>query len=650
MNCRKAKSNSPVHLILSAVTLVATAALTTSAPVLAMPAGDAPDLSVGVAQYPDDDAIILRWEQHWTLEADGTVHRRDHQWLKLLNSRPIRRAGDPRIDFAAGRDQLIIHTAQTHLPDGTVLPVPDYSFNLAGPDDVAGWPEYAEWQQMVVSFSGIEKDAVVELDYEIVTPAGVLPWIEGDLRIFDEYPIVQRVVTVTVPKGVTLNHRCTCPSLADGKHSEKQSKDANTNSWEFADLPGDRPEPQSPPWQERSDRLLFTTCPSPETWVSFMLDRVNQAGVANEAIKTFAESTVEDEAEPAQKVRLIAKKLHDSFNRLTCPKTMEPLTCRSAAEVFRANYGNPLESGALCLAALRSLGLDARAKVAVDAVVWDDRVPTGSAFAGVAIEVDLPDGLMYLHPEHTVLHNPGQWGRHWLLSVEPSGSLAKTYIAARGEAEPSELRITGKITVDAKGRATGDLRIRATGVFYDPAALDTAAAQKRLVGGFIGRVVSDVDVSSHSVVQLSDGVFRATAALESEDALKSLGGRHVLRLGDGPACLPGIPMPLERSYRSTDVRLAGRFRERIDVTIELPEGWAPSIIPATMAAVQGAWGTCSQTVEVQDNNIRFRRHLAVMSDTIAPDEFEKLRQAVNDLQATKSVLLAFGPSPESPEG
>jgi len=143
-------------------------------------------LTRGQTQSPDEDAVILLWEQHWTLEKDGTGHRCDPQRLKLFNRRPIRSVADPRLDFVEGQDKLVIHKAQTILPDGTIMPVPDYSFNIAAPNDVAGWPEYAGWQQQIVSFSGIEPGVVLELDYEVTTPAGVLPWLEADLRLLEE--------------------------------------------------------------------------------------------------------------------------------------------------------------------------------------------------------------------------------------------------------------------------------------------------------------------------------------------------------------------------------------------------------------------------------------------------------------------------------
>jgi hypothetical protein len=641
------------RFILAAATLLLTTALACHAPSAgAQPIGPqgAPDLTIGTAKFPDEDAIILRWEQHWTLDKDGTVHRRDHQWVKLLNSRPIGRFGDPRIDFADGEDKLINHAARTHLPSGKVLPVPDYSFNPVGPDDVAGWPQYARWQQQVICFGGIEDGAVLELDYEVVTPPRVMPWIDADVRLHDDYPTVERIVSVTVPEGTPLHHQL---DRVDRQHADfKESKAGGsvTFHWTFANLPGARGEEQSPVWQQRCGRLRFTTARDASTWASTMLQRVEAAGQPDDAIKKFGESTTEGEADTAQRVRKVAKKLQDSFNLINSPKAMRGLECRNAADVFRANYGNPLESGAVWVAALRSLGLSVTPVIGLDANLWhesDTVAPTESAFAGVVLVVDLPDGPLYVHPEQGVFKSPGKWGRHWLLRVDKAGTLQRTYVYARGEKEPGRIQIAGKIVVDPKGEATGELRFFATGQFFDPSALETTDGQKDFVTKLVGRVLSDFNVPGYSVVALSDEEFRATANVASKGALLTLEKTNVLRFGDGPAFLPDVPMPLARSYRNTDVQLAGRFSENIDLTIQLPDKWKPAILQGTMAPTKDRWGTTAQTVEVTDKNVRLRRDVAITADKLSPGDFAKVREAINDLRATRSLLLGVGkPSPD----
>jgi hypothetical protein len=600
-----------------------------------------PDLSIGSAQFPDDDAVILRWEQHWTLEEDGTVRRRDHKWTKLLNGRPIRALADPRLDSRVGEDDVIIHTAQTILPDGSVLPVADYSFNKVGPDDVAGWPQYTAWEQTVICFGGIVDDCVLELDYEIVTKPGVLPWLEGDLRLHQDYPTVERVIVWTVPHGVVPHYRI--DGIADIKIKESEAGGMDTYRWTFRDLPGAQAEPQSARWEKRCGRLWFTTCPGADEWVSTMLERVDRTASPGAGIEEFAQAVVEHEADPLERIRKIAKKLHDSFNFINSPKAMRSLECRTAAEVLRSNYGNPLEAGALLVAALQSLGMDVSLEVAVDSDLWKEEAPVLSAFAGIVAVVDVAGETVRVHPQHGVFKNPGHWGRHRLLRLDSTGKLQETLVRGRSEETPSEIGIAGKITIDPDGKAAGSLRIRLSGAFYDPRKLETGDQQEALIKDIVGRVLSDCTITKHAITTLSDGMLKATAEVASDGQLESIDKRHLLRLGSGPAFLPTFPLPLGRSSRATDVDMAGLFRESVDLTVELPEDWVAAVVPTSLPRVVGDWGTAEQTVEVDGRRVRIRRAIATASDTIGPDDFTSLREAVNKLKTEGSRILVVGP-------
>jgi hypothetical protein len=328
---------------------------------------------------------------------------------------------------------------------------------------------------------------------------------------------------------------------------------------------------------------------------------------------------------------------------------LRSLGCRTAADVLQADYGNPLEAAALCAAALRALGMNASVEVAADGVSWDEKTPTMSAFAGAVVLVDLPGGPVYVHPQQGVLRDPAAWGRRWLLAVDKTGALQKTYLHARGEERPSEIDISGKITIDKDGKATGDLLIRLTGVFYDPAGLETAASQEALVKNMMGRVFSGATLKSHAIAALSDDVLRAKASVASAEALKNYDKRYILRLGDGPAFLPEIPLPLGKSTRKTDVQLAGQLIEDVDVTIELPEGWTAMVTPVSVAEVKQNWGSAKQEVAVDGKFVRFHRCITLAADKVAAGDLAGLREAVNAMRADAARMLVVAAGKEEPK-
>lgn len=602
-----------------------------------------PNFAVGAKEYPDADAIILRWEQSWTMQKDGTVSYRDHRWVKLLNSRALGAFADPRIDYCVGQDELRIHVAQTTLPDGRVIPVPPYAFNVAGPDDVSGWVEYKDWQQKVVSFSGIEDGCVVELDYEIVTRPGILPWLEAEVRLHDDYPVVERVVTVAVPAGTPYRAKVFNAPSGQDVSEEREEQGLRVRSYLLRNLAASRGEAQSLPWPRRDARLAFTTCGGPEDLVKTCLQRVEDAAKAAEGIRQFAEKVVEKETAPRERVRKLAAKLADSFTVIGSPKALRSLTCRPAEEVLRANYGHPLEAAAVLTGALRAIGLKVVPMLAVEADLWSEEAPVRSALWAVVLSVETPDGAVLVHPQHGLLRNPGPHGRKWLLALAEDGRLSRTYLATRSEKTTSELNLHARLAMSADGKISGDLRIALTGGFYDPAGLETAAQQESLIRSMAGRVAVGVDLGGQAITELSSDRMVATAKLAAKSPLKMIGQNYALQLGDGPAFLAEFPLPLGVATRRSDVSLPGPLSEQVEVTVELPDGWKPLITPRSVKAVQGPWGEAVQTVEVSGKAVRLSRRVLITTDRVPVEAWPSLREAVNDLKADAARMLLAGP-------
>jgi hypothetical protein len=108
-------------------------------------------------------------------------------------------------------------------------------------------------------------------------------------------------------------------------------------------------------------------------------------------------------------------------------------------------------------------------------------------------------------------------------------------------------------------------------------------------------------------------------------------------------------LPLGRSTRRTDVQLAGRFSEDVDITIELPEGWTAPVMPVSQEETKQAWGTAKQSVTVDGRFVWFHRNFTVTSDTVAAKDFAGLREVVNDLRADAAKMLVAAPGKEEPK-
>lgn len=615
------------------------------------------------------DAVIERWEQHWTIEADGGVRRRERQIVKIMNTRPIRRFADPRIDVRAGSERLTLHAARTRTPDGRTLDVPEYGINLAGPGDTAGWPAYADWQQQVVSFSGIEPGAVLELDYEIASPAGAWTWPGASIRLDDEYPIVSRVVSVTVPASVSPRFATDDPSCAWRRYFQSERDGAVVHTWEWSGLRAVTVEPQAVPRVVHGARLTFTTAPNEAGFVEALVSRVDTAAAPDEAIRAYAAKISKEEVTEAARVRKLAKTLRDRFNVVASPRVLRSLSIRPASEVYRANYGDSLEAAALLTASLRALDVSVSARVLIDEGRWTSAAPTLDTMEGVVVVVQVDDERLCFDARHGELF-AGRGQRHrMLLGAEPRGGLTRESLAQESKSDRSEVDIQGTIALDADGQAKGTLTVGLSGVFLDRGKALSSEGQRSLLGSHVDRILTGFEISNHTVKELSPTAFRAAVEVKTKEALKVAEKLRVLRLGSGPAHLGAVPMPLDVSRREGDVQLADAFAERVELRIELPKGASPVVLPASMdyaiepsgaiadmdAARQTSdvltlpkGGRAAQRAAVEDGVVVWEREISVPNDIIigpafAPAELGRrgLRDVINDLRADASLTLAY---------
>ena len=311
--------------------------------------------------------------------------------------------------------------------------------------------------------------------------------------------------------------------------------------------------------------------------------------------------------------------------------------------MLQANYGNPLEAAALLAAALRSLDINADVDVAVNARAFSTKVPTDSMLDRLVVHVELEDGPLHIDPTDGVIHNPGSYGPRLLLGLNDTGELRETRIYARGENVPSRLRVTGTVEIDDAGKATGTLKLHLTGRFYNPTDLDSAGSQKSLIKKTVASVLTGPQVSDYVITTLSDDALEATVELGGDDPLTGVEDLRMLELGDGPAFLSDVHLPLARSQRDTRVDIGGAVIESLDLTIELPDDWTAAVAPAALPRLAADWGSIEQQVEPANGVLRIRREIKIDADDIAPEAYRSLRTAVNDLRAAGSRTLMCGP-------
>lgn len=632
------KQEKPMRLLLQITIGLACAAL------LAAPA---------LATEPD--AIIKVWEEHWTLNPDGSSVYHFKQHVQLNNDRTYDDFADPRITYDVADQKLEIVNARVLRPDGTYRELADYSHVEASPNSSAGWPVAANLHQHVLVMSGIEPGCVVELEYKITTNAGAKPEFAADVRLDHTYPVTRRVVGLHLPNRVTA--AVTFMNGVDLKsdHNKYHGREnvlhggpvvmqiTGEKVWSFDNLPGVPHEAHTPAWHTFCPRFAFSTAGGDQAWLVDTLDRIENAADSSDLIREAAQKWAKDATTAPSTLRAIQEGLAASYNFVEFNPAWRSATVRPASQTFASNHGVPEESAALFLALARAAGVRPRLAVLADQNVWVHGVGQREMAASYVLVLGEDDDAEIWDPHRGRLTRDARWAGHSALLIQ-DGKVVHVDLPKWTSADESRCAVHGGITLAENGTYEGNLHVRLTGLFVSNEALRDEGAQKRRLSSVLQRVLPAVEVRDFDVLGLSGDLFEAVIKVRSGADLEKLGSGYWLTLAqDGPHATE-IQLPLNHSRRELPVAVAGPFGETVSLRITWPQSWHAAIRPHAVQHAGGDWGRLEQTLTpLDENSLKLERYFWLNSKQLQPEHLLALRGPLNTLRTEACRAFLFQP-------
>lgn len=560
-----------------------------------------------LTQEPADDAVILLWEDAVTLVPEGGYTWSVKKHVRVNNDRSYGAFADPRITYNADYQSVKITTARTRCPDGRIVDVPKYSRNEVAPQETAGWPAFAGIRQMVVSFSAIEPGAVLELEYDIESKLGALPFDEFDFPIAAPYPIASRRI---LRNGKPIHEASHVEALID--------------------------EPLSLPARDRFGLKVFSTAANTKAWATAILNLMEDPTKRDVLTAYCDESKLAAMTDNIEKAWAIQEAFAKQFTLIDVPSANVGPMIRPPRAVRPTHYGTSLEAASLLLAMFRGASLKAEPVFAVSC--QSDEISFG-AISAFAVALETRGEISYWHPMHGRIRNPGPWGC-WR-RFDKAYVTGRSDMPARFDAPvESRLESSARLTFDESAGYNGVVDLRMTGLFLAN-ALRTDDQKKSALNDVLSRLIPHVELSKYSVTTLSNDVFAVSADVKSSKPLESAGDGHVFAIPtDGP-WQSTFPLPLGKSARKTLLKTPGPFVQESFIELKLPEGWTTSASPKTYGTAIGNDANLSQQVEAVGRSVRLRNNITISQRIWAPERYPELRAAICNSQSPAAKTLVI---------
>lgn len=605
----------------------------------------------GKDAYPQADAIVALQREDITYKSDGTIVTKHHSIVKLLDpQRGKDKYADLHIQYDSKRETLTIETARTVNPDGKPVAASKDEIGDIVPAQLADATIYSDVRERVVSFPAVDTGSVLELEYTRTTKPSPDSPLGGEEMLAQWNPMLERVVTITAPAGVT-------PKLAvEGmKLDAKQSTAGGDHVWTFRleNLPDRHPEQGSLQEEAVLPRLVYGFQPSWAKVVQPVAERFLKKAVPSPlpaAVKAEADRIVAGASTPAEKATKLYAFVAQDIRSIDLPLGWAGYEPHAPDVVLQNRYADERDKVGLLLALASSQGITGRpVLVRTGKVPVVASVPTIAQFDRIIAKLDIDGKDVWLDPsdEH------GQYGiafagqDNMVLPLDKGGS----ELGSRPPLDPSTSISSTKAAF--KLAANGDLdatySYELTGFYANQAQGELRPLKGELLDRYFQAAAAGLSATALDKSHEVGDTQSVTGPLAIKQQI-AVPGYSTAQANFRVFELPPVSLdvadrepsaPLET--RKTPLWLGTPRIERGEISVQVPAGWKVTYVPPKLEG-KAAGVSYSSGCETSGQLVTCKGEITLDKLVVPVEQYGAFREALAKLQAyeRRIVLLTRG--------
>ncbi|HSN29018.1 MAG TPA: DUF3857 domain-containing protein [Kofleriaceae bacterium] len=603
----------------------------------------------GTAKFPQADAYVDLERDDITLASDGTITHKHHSIAKLLDpQRGKEKFADVHVPYDQKRQTLVIDVARTVNDDGAPHAAGKEEIGDIVPANLADATIYSDVRERVVSFPAVDKGSVVELAYTRTTKPTPDSPMGGEELLGQWDPMHERIVTITVPKGME-------PKLAvagsDLKAEKSSTPSGDVYTYTVKDLPDRHPEGGAPPDAAVMPRLVYSFQSSWAKVLEPVADRFLRAAVPPtpaEAVKAEADRIVADAKTEADKLtKLYAYVAHD-IRSVDVPLGAAGYEPNAPELVLKNKYADQRDKVGLLLAMAAAEGIHGRpVLVRTGQVHVIQTVPTIAQFDRMVAKVTADGKEVWLDPDD----EHGQYGvvaygqDNLVLPIEKGGS----ELGQRPALDPSTsiAKQSIKYVLAANGDLEMEHQVEATGTYATQLQQELRPLKgENLDKWFQTRAAGTSAAAVDKGHQVGD-TMSVTGAMTYSQKVSVPGysqAQGTFRVLELPSMAFGMELPSTGlTERKLPLMIGSPRMEHGEISVQIPAGWKVAYVPPKLeGAAEGAKYSAECTAAGQ--TVTCTGDITMDKLVVPTDKYTALHDAMAKLEAyeRRVVLLTKG--------
>jgi len=392
-----------------------------------------------------EDGEILDASIVLTVTPDLKVKEEVSITKRLISYQSLDTDGDPRTPYCGAQQTLAITRARVTTPSGKVIDSTPNALNLSTPEALVEHPPLTGWQEMVVTFLGLEPGSKTELSYVREDKAAFRTTFEKKQVLAWHFPIRKGTVVVRLPKNMPLTYQM---MNLGGEASTKTAGEFTEYTFAFKDIPAFNDHDLNG-GGEFLPAIYLTTTPSWDAAGKNLAALAEKFGAPDEAIKKKAADLTKDAMTDLDKTIAIHKFIKERFKEVEWPLQDSLLLINSADKTFASGQGTNLELALLMRAMMKTVVFSTgewSELVLSGPLPAPEKAPGLMAFNRAMVLAD----AIYWEAEEVVGSDPS--GRYIIRESARSGSIPwKKGAALIGEIELKKDGLSGSASLDLTG-------------------------------------------------------------------------------------------------------------------------------------------------------------------------------------------------------
>ena len=591
------------------------------------------DLKPSAVSSPSSDAEYISVLKEYTLNADGSFDYRYVKELKLITYRAFQNLyGETFITYNPGFQKLTINNCFTVMSDGKKVETPSNAFNEILPSFAAGSPAFNGLRDMVVTHTGLERGAVINLDYTVHTLKGNAPALMGNEVLAETEPVKDLTVKVKIPQSEKLSFK-----LLNGAGEPLKSTENGFQvfTWHVQNVAAISQEEFQKSNNESYPRAIFSTSNSRNSAYEYLTGQPAFGLKITEAMKAWILALKKDNPDQLSLALKIQEKVINDIRLWPVPMKYAVYRLRNATDIWNSMGATRPEKAILMTALIEAAGIEADPVAITRESFFDEKIGTLADIEDFAVRIQVKDaGEQYLS-----LYSANQQDLGEIYS-------GRVFIAL-GQGEKPEYRHSGsaKLAVSMSGtfivssdpKLTGELSLEIAGSANPYLGL---IRDKNRMKNMIAGDISKSDVKDIKVSQSSHESSFQTYTIMDEKPFRKDSAWEFFTI---PYCSSGIEswgMKTLSSKRLQPLEIPSSGEENYEYTLTLPAGLS-LFTPATKIEVNNKAGRYFFELKQDGSKLVISRKIRLSSRVISAETYNDFKALMDNWNnpRQKEVIL-----------